>query len=197
MSDTIIQIDASLESADRREGYELHSVLQSALKSRAVFEREHRNDSQIFWPAKHFNLDRVTIFRDASEAEREQILEGCCRDLLEEAYWIEKCGMYFAAKMSLMASSTEERMLYSLFAADEAVHFSWISGYVPAERVIASSGNPFHKTAGRCSTRRRQADFNVHRSSHTGRLGHQSLSRAVARFDGRRIEQNFREHHQR
>ena len=76
---------------------------QSALKSRAVFEREHRNVSQIFWPAKHFNLDRVTIFRDASEEEREQILEGCCRDLLEEAYWIEKLGMYFAAKMSLMA----------------------------------------------------------------------------------------------
>ena len=36
-------------------------------------------------------------------------------------------------------------MLYSLFAADEAVHFSWISGYVSAERGLESSGNPFIK----------------------------------------------------
>ena len=135
----------NLESAGRGEGHELHSVLQSALKGRAVFEREHRNDPQIFWPAKHFNLDRVTIFRDASEEERGRILEGCCRDLLEEAYWVEKLGMHFAAKMSLMAYSTEERMLYSLFAADEAVHFSWISGYVSAERVVGANENPFIK----------------------------------------------------
>lgn len=145
MPDTSIQTGINLESTDLREGHELRSVLASAIKSRAVFEREDRNASQIFWPAKHFNLDRVTVFRDASEAEKEQILEGCCRDLLEEAYWIEKLGMYFAAKMSLMAYSTEERMLYSLFAADEAVHFNWISGYVSAESVAAPSGNPFIK----------------------------------------------------
>ncbi len=143
MTDANLQIDINLESANLRDGHELHSVLQSALKSRAVFAREH--DSQIFWPAKHFNLDRVTIFRDASEAEREQILKGCCRVVLEEAYWIEKLGMYFAAKMSLMARSTEERMLYSLFAADEAVHFSWISSYVSAERVAAGDENTFIK----------------------------------------------------
>ncbi|HST20756.1 MAG TPA: ferritin-like domain-containing protein [Blastocatellia bacterium] len=136
-------IDINAELANLREGHELYSVLQSALKSRAVLERDHKNDSQIFWPAKHFNLDRVTIFRDASEEEREQILEACCRDLLEEAYWIEKLGMYFAAKMSLMAYSTEERMLYSLFAADEAVHFSWISSYVSAEHIKDANGNHF------------------------------------------------------
>ncbi len=130
-----------LESADRRESHELQSVLQSALKGRAISEREHGNASQIFWPARHFNLDRVAVFRDAGEEERAQILEACCRDLLEEAYWIEKSGMYFAAKMSLMAHSTQERMLYSLFAADEAVHFSWISKYVSAEGVV----NPFIK----------------------------------------------------
>lgn len=142
MPDASIQIDANLESIDLRKEHPLHSVLSSALKSRAVFQRERGNVSRVFWPAKHFNLDRVTVFRDASEEEREQILEGCCRDLLEEAYWIEKLGMYFAAKMSLLAHSTEEQMLYSLFAADEAVHFSWISSYVSAE---CASGNHFIK----------------------------------------------------
>ena len=143
MPDTSIEIGINLEPADRREGHELRSVLASALKSRAIFEREAVNDSRTFWPAKHFNLDRVTIFCDADESEKGRILEGCCRDLLEEAYWIEKLGMYFAAKMSLMAPSVEERMLYSLFAADEAVHFSWISSYVSDEHAAASNGNPF------------------------------------------------------
>jgi hypothetical protein len=143
--DANTQMDANLESLDLREGHELHSILASALKSRAVSERERGDVSQVFWPAGHFNLDRVTTFRDASEEERARILEGCCRDLLEEAFWIEKLGMYFAAKMSLLAHSTEERMLYSLFAADEAVHFSWISGYVSAERVRGAGVNPFLK----------------------------------------------------
>ena len=138
-----IQIDTNLESADLAEGHELSAVLSSALKSRAAFERHDCGAAQAFWPADHFKLDDAAIFRGASEEERERILEGCSRDILEEAYWVEKCGMYFASKMSLLAESTQERMLYSLFASDEAVHFSWISGYVSAERMRGANRGPF------------------------------------------------------
>ena len=43
-----------------------------------------------------------------------------------EAYYIEKAGMTFAAKMSLLSESIEEQKLFSHFAAEEAAHFSLI-----------------------------------------------------------------------
>ena len=145
MSRPSIQIDTNLKSPDLRSGHDLYAVLSSALRARAAFERENGDESPAFWPAGHFNLDQVTIFRGASEEEKVMILEACGRDILEEAYAIEKCGMYFASKMSLLADSTQERMLYSLFASDEAVHFNWISNYVSADRVQQATRNPFIK----------------------------------------------------
>ena len=145
MSRPSIQIDTNLESPELRSGHDLYAVLSSALRARAAFERENGDESQAFWPADHFNLDQVTIFRDASEEEKVMILQSCGRDILEEAYGVEKCGMYFASKMSLLADSTQERMLYSLFASDEAVHFNWVSNYVSADRVQQAARNPFIK----------------------------------------------------
>jgi len=51
--------------------------------------------------------------------------------------------MYFAAKMNLLAANTQERMLYSMFAADEAVHFHWLCSYVPAALLTAEHPEPF------------------------------------------------------
>lgn len=143
MSPRSIHVDTNLELPDLREGHELYSVLSSALRSRAPFEAEKRRAPQACWPAKHFNLDEVAIFRDASDEEREKILEGCEQDVLKEAYCIEKYGMHFAARMSLLSDSSQEQMLYSLFASDEAIHFSWISGYVLADRVAEAFESPF------------------------------------------------------
>ncbi len=137
-----------LDPPDLGEDHELRSVLSSALRSRGVSKSESAAASHSFWLAEHFNLDGVAVFRGASEAERADILEGCGRALLEEAYWIEQCGMYFASKMSLMAGSAQERMLFSLFAADEAIHFSLISEYVAARDAAAAQDDPFIKLLG-------------------------------------------------
>jgi hypothetical protein len=83
------------------------------------------------------------LFTDASEEERDQILTGCSQNILAEAYYIEKSGMYFAAKMSLLAENTQERMLYSMFAADETTHFSWIAKYVSDNDAADYRHNPF------------------------------------------------------
>jgi rubrerythrin len=140
-----LQSETRLDAPDLRDGHELYAVLASALKSRAVLQPSSANALQAFWPATHFKLDQVAIFRDASAEEQTQILQGCNCEVLEEAYYIEKCGMYFAAKMSLFAESAQERTLYSLFAADEAVHFNWISRYVASQEVAEPLANPFIK----------------------------------------------------
>jgi len=131
----IIQIETPLDTVDLRDGHDLYAVLHSALKSRAADQPSNTNTLDSYWPAAHFGLDRMASFREARAEEQASILAGCSRDVLAESYFIEKSGMYFAAKMTLLAESAQERMLYSLFAADEAVHFSWIANYAANESV--------------------------------------------------------------
>jgi rubrerythrin len=142
---TNIQIETPLAAPDLREGHDLYAVLQSALKSRAADQSFNTKPLETYWPAAHFGLDGVAIFRDASREEQGRILAGCSREVLTESYFIEKSGMYFAAKMALLAESAQERMLYSLFAADEAVHFSWIARYAASESVAGYPDNAFIK----------------------------------------------------
>jgi hypothetical protein len=140
-----IQIETHLDAPDLREGHDLYAVLQSALKSRAADQPSNTNTLETYWPAAHFGLDRVAIFRDASREEQGRILAGCSGDVVAESYFIEKSGMYFAAKMALLAESAQERMLYSLFAADEAVHFNWIARYAASESVVGYLDHAFIK----------------------------------------------------
>lgn len=84
-----------------------------------------------YWAPDFFNLNRVSIYNEASLQEREAILAGCSNGLLEEAYYIERLGMAFGAKMILLSSSVEEQSLYSLLTEEEAIHLQMISPYVP------------------------------------------------------------------
>jgi hypothetical protein len=163
-----LDIETRLQAPDLPDGHGLYPVLASALKSRPApqFDEGRKMPKRIplsdavhpaikeqceaeapadrpFWPASYFNLDHVSVFRNSDEAEKRAILLGCSHSVLAEAYYIEKCGMYFASKMCLLSESAQERMLYSLFAADEAVHFNWISGFALAESVKGFESNPF------------------------------------------------------
>jgi len=137
-----LEIETRLFARDLPEAHALYPVLASALKGRSAPQTEAPADL-VFWPASYFRLDQVSVYRDSDEAEKRAILLGCSRSVLAEAYYIEKCGMYFASKMCLLSESAQERMLYSLFAADEAVHFNWISGFASAESVKEFESNPF------------------------------------------------------
>lgn len=132
-----------LDSPDLNGDHDLYAILHSALRNRAVAPRLGSPSSQGSWPASHFGLDRVTLFREAGEREREAILLACSRAVMAESYYIEKCGMYFASKMSLLAESAQEQMLYSYFASDEATHFYWISSYVSRSDAESYLPNPF------------------------------------------------------
>jgi len=79
------------------------------------------------WPASHFGLDRVAAFRDAPPAARYRLLSVCATDLLTEAFFVEKLGIGFAAKMVLLSSTADERTAYALMGADEARHMADIA----------------------------------------------------------------------
>ncbi|MEM6598013.1 MAG: ferritin-like domain-containing protein [Cyanobacteria bacterium P01_C01_bin.69] len=82
------------------------------------------------WGADCFGLAYSPLFNDASLAEQHQILQLASQSLLGESYAIEKAGVGYMAKMTLLAETTEERMLYSLFGADETTHLAQLTPFV-------------------------------------------------------------------
>jgi len=118
----------------------LNRILSSALEKAGGNSRKNDIPLIPFWDAKYFNLDNVKIFQDSTTVEQSSILQLCSLGILEEAYFIEKAGVGYMAKMVLLAETTEERMLYGLFAADEVTHLSQISRFLSNPE---ASNNPF------------------------------------------------------
>jgi hypothetical protein len=137
-----LDLDTRFSMPDLHEGHPLSSVLMAALHSRAMRKMKAPSEGP-YWPSSFFGLDRTSVYRDASNAERYAMLAGCSRSVLSEIYSIEKSGMYFASKMCLLSESLQERMLFSLFAADEAIHFHWISPYASKSAAANIESNSF------------------------------------------------------
>ena len=115
-------------------------ILSSALKKKDEYSKNNLKSFLSYWNATHFNLDKVKIFQDSTPREKNSILHLCNLGILEEASFIEKAGVGYMAKMVLLAETTEERMLYGLFAADEVTHLSQISSFLPTTKITK---NPF------------------------------------------------------
>lgn len=138
-----IRIDPGLGAGALAAGHPVQPILRAALDRRSGTEPAPAPGPALPWSSAYFALDGVTRFRRASAAARHAILAGCAEDLLTEAYFIEKLGLAFTAKMVLLSETTEERMLYALFAADEARHLDAIRAHVPDPATIGAPDDPF------------------------------------------------------
>lgn len=73
-------------------------------------------------------------------------MQQCCEGIIKEAYFIEKAGVGYMAKMVTLAETTEERMLYGCFCGDEVAHLSHICQFLPEfvlNNEFAEVGNLF------------------------------------------------------
>ncbi|AKG24701.1 ferritin-like domain-containing protein [Calothrix sp. 336/3] len=120
----------------------INRILDAALASREI---EYFNSSQareitpVYWKEDYFNLNKLSIFCDGTGEDKHKILELCNYQLLEEAYFIEKAGVGYMAKMVTLADTLEERMLYGLFCGDEVTHLAQISHFCQAENFQATN----------------------------------------------------------
>ena len=137
--ESIVHVDTGMSLPSREGDSKLASVLLSTLKKRKTLPGAAKGP---FWPANFFALDQCSFFLNASDSEQDEIVSCCSASVLEETYYIEKAGMAFAAKMVLLSKTVEERMLYSLFASDEATHFELIRRFVN-EADVDCETNPF------------------------------------------------------
>lgn len=119
-----------LDEADLQSDPELSRIIESHLKSRGRDLPAGSADLDSWWDAEYHGLHQVTLFQKATREQQREILAGCARQLLNEAYFIEKSGTAYCAKMILLAESTSIRQVYGLIAADEATHLQWIRPFI-------------------------------------------------------------------
>lgn len=131
---------AGIDLPELAPAHKLNRILGSALKSSSASSLRAFDSPP--WDADFFKLSSVPIFQTATPVEQTQILHSASQSLLAESYFIEKAGVGYMAKMTLMAETTEERVLYALFGADEAMHLSALKPLVEkGDR--AGSSDPF------------------------------------------------------
>lgn len=119
----------------------INRILTAALGEREITHVS--SASSIYWQPTYFDLDRVSIFRESAACEQHHILQQLNRGLLQESLAIEQAGVGYMAKMVLLADSTQERMLYSLFAADETTHLAQLQPYAASDMVPTELEDPF------------------------------------------------------
>lgn len=95
------------------------------------------------WDAAYFGLDRLPAWRGASEAQRVAALRACNGALIDESWGIERTGIVFCARMVLLAEGLEERRLFSLIGAEEAMHSAWLEPWRTARADEADAFNRF------------------------------------------------------
>jgi len=111
-----IDVRALLDAPHWPHDRALDTILGSLMKRRDLPLPELPPDPATLWPP----------FAQVSPG----VLARCANDRLSEALMVEKLGLASCAKMILLATTEEERMLYSMIASDEATHFFWLSHFI-------------------------------------------------------------------
>jgi len=129
----------SMNKTQKRSAQDLRSIL--CKKERSFLQGQHIKLTDA-WDLEAFGLQKVKAFNILSEDKKFQILNNMSLYRLQEAHSIETAGMTFTAKMSLLAISEDEQILYSHFAKDEAQHLAYFNEML-AGYYLNSNDDPF------------------------------------------------------
>lgn len=119
----------------------LHRVLAAALGSKSAQATIEIDAAP--WDAHFFGLTRISLFQTATVGEQTRILQRASQDLLVEAYSLERAGVGYMAKMTLLAETVEERMIYALFGAEETQHLARLRPFIPEDAAQQGSKDLF------------------------------------------------------
>lgn len=131
-------LETALSKAQHHSTIEVERILQRRLGATPVNTTLPFAD---LWSLADLEVDQVSVLKTAGPEVQRQVAHDLAHARFTEAYAIEKAGMSFAAKMSLLAPSLNEQKLYSLFAAEEARHFDFIDRSLGHPEHLAA--NPF------------------------------------------------------
>jgi hypothetical protein len=74
------------------------------------------------WGPERYGLEHSSVYTRLEPHQQAEVLQKISRWNLSLSYFIEKSGHNYGAKMILLADRMEEKSLYCLFSAEEAIH---------------------------------------------------------------------------
>lgn len=134
-------MDTALNKAEHQSTHEVERILQCRLSSSPTKALSPSLPFSQLWSLAALEVAQVSCLKEASTEIQDQVAHDLAYARFTEAYAIEKAGMSFAAKMSLLAPTLNEQKLYSLFAAEEARHFHFIDSSLQHPKDLPM--NPF------------------------------------------------------
>jgi rubrerythrin len=93
------------------------------------------------WSGQWWGFLGSAVYRQLTDEQQQHVLKRCNQLLLNEAYFIEKSGLAYCAKMVLTAQCTDNAQLFAFIGADEAKHLAWIEPYLDASEKQIPSGH--------------------------------------------------------
>jgi hypothetical protein len=116
-----LAIDSTLFVKDLPKEHQLNNLLDKALDQVTVSQRDE-NAPTILWGPERYRLHQAKAWNNLDKPLQEQMLTRITELNLSLSCFIEKSGHNYGAKMILLADSLQEKSIYALFAAEEAIH---------------------------------------------------------------------------
>lgn len=124
-----MEIDSTLYLKSIENEHPLRNLLERALDQYTV-SSPSSDVPNILWPKERYQLDKSIFFNSIDKEIQNQILQHITELNLSLSAFIETSGHNYGAKMILMAETIEEKSLYALFTAEEAIHLKEFQNFM-------------------------------------------------------------------
>lgn len=115
--------------APHLENQKFNSLLDNAL-SQYTLSKKQVSVPEILWGEQRYHLLRSSHFRKLKPISQSNVYKHLTNGNLAMSWYIERSGHNYGAKMILFSETQEEKSLYSLFVAEEAIHQREFENYM-------------------------------------------------------------------
>ncbi|MFY7991734.1 MAG: hypothetical protein ACOVP4_00450 [Bacteriovoracaceae bacterium] len=126
---SFLTIDSTFFSKEIEATHPLNQILEKGLSQYTVSQNDF-NTPDILWGKERYQLEKSSLFMGLDEEKQNKILAKMTQLNLSLSCYIEKSGHNYGAKMILLSDSIQEKSLYSMFVAEEAIHLKEFSHFV-------------------------------------------------------------------
>lgn len=124
-----MEIDSTLYLKNIENSHPLKNLLERALDQYTISSPGLEIPS-ILWPKERYKLEQSEHFEKMDKEVQNKILREITELNLSLSAYIETSGHNYGAKMILMSESIEEKSLYALFTAEEAIHLKEFQNFM-------------------------------------------------------------------
>jgi hypothetical protein len=127
-----LQKDTTFFTKSLKDDHPLSNLYERALDAYTVSSKD-MNTPNILWGKERYHLEKSSFFTKLDIEIQSKILRRITELNLSLSAYIEKSGHNYGAKMILLSESMQEKSLYALFTAEEAIHLKEFSNFMNFE----------------------------------------------------------------